>query len=207
MSAPTKQQLRALLASRPVLPIPDVVPEGKRIDTAVLVPFVVAPEPSVTLVVRAAGLRDHAGEVSFPGGKREESDATLAETALREAREEIGLATDAVEIVGTLSPVPVATSRYRIHPFVGWVRTRPSWQRSGEVARVLDVRLEDLADGRIAHQAVEMTWAGHQILSPFFVFDDDTRLYGATAYVLVELLSVVGPLFGFDLPAPKVMKR
>jgi 8-oxo-dGTP pyrophosphatase MutT (NUDIX family) len=206
MSDPAKEKLRTLLARRAPLPIPDVLPDGDRIETAVLVPLVIGPEPSVTLVVRAAGLRDHAGEVSFPGGKREEADTTLADTALREAQEEIGLPVGSVDIIGTLSPVPVATSRYRIHPFVGWVLTRPRWKQSGEVARVLDVPLAALAEGRIAHQAVEMTWAGHRILSPFFVFEDDTRLYGATAYVLVELMSVVGPVFGFELPAPKIRR-
>jgi len=206
MSDPVKEKLRTLLARRAPLPIPDVLPDGDRIETAVLVPLVIAPEPSVTLVVRAAGLRDHAGEVSFPGGKREQADATLADTALREAQEEIGLPVQSVDIIGKLSPVPVATSRYRINPFVGWVPTRPCWKQSGEVARVLDVQFAALAEGRIAHQAVEMTWAGHQILSPFFVFEDGTRLYGATAYVLVELMSVVGPVFGFELPAPKIRR-
>lgn len=204
MSKPDRSTVRALLANRPPLPIPDVLPEGKRIETAVLVPLVVAPEPSVTMMVRARGLRHHAGEVCFPGGKREQGDASLEQTALREAHEEIGLSPDAVDVVGALSPVPVATSRYRIHPFVGWVAERAAWRASPEVDRVVELRLDDLSSGRIEHRAVRMQWAGHEILSPFFVLEGDTRLYGASAFVLVELMSAIGPALGFTLPRPKV---
>lgn len=207
MSTPSRESIRSMLAQRAPLPIPDVVPAGKRVETAVLVPLVVSPRPSVTMLVRAAGLRHHAGEVCFPGGKREEGDASLAATALREAHEEIGLPADTVDILGALSPVPVATSHFRIHPFVGWISSQPVWCKSGEVHRVLDIPFEALASGQVVHQAVEVVWAGRTILSPFFVFEDETRLYGASAFVLVELMSVVGAAFGLELPPARVLKR
>ncbi len=202
-----KDRVRARLARHSPLLVPDVVPRDHRIDTGVLVPLTLDPVPTVTLVVRAGKLREHAGEVGFPGGKPEEADADLAGTAVREAHEEIGLPPDAVEIVGSLSPIPVATSRYRIHPFVGWVTMRPAaWRLSGEVARAVDLPLEAIASGAIPYEAVEMSWAGHTIHAPFFRLDDDTRLYGASAFVLVELMAVVGPAWGFALPLP-VLRR
>ena len=207
MNGDPKERVRARLARHEPLTVPDVVPRDRRIDTGVLVPLTFDPVPTVTLVVRAGKLREHAGEVGFPGGKPEDVDADLAGTALREAHEEIGLPPDAVEILGSLSPIPVATSRYRIHPFVGWVAKRPAaWRLSGEVARAVDLPLEAIASGVIAYEAVEMSWAGHEIQAPFFRLDDDTRLYGASAFVLVELMAVVGPAWGFELPLP-VLRR
>jgi 8-oxo-dGTP pyrophosphatase MutT (NUDIX family) len=199
--------VRARLAHHQPLAVPDVVPRDHRIDTGVLVPLTFDPVPAVTVVIRAVKLREHAGEVGFPGGKPEAVDIDLADTALREAHEEIGLPPEAVEVLGSLSPIPVATSRYRIHPFVGWVAKRPAvWRLSGEVARAVDVPLEAIASGAIPYEAIEMSWAGHKIQAPFFRLDDDTRLYGASAFVLVELMAVVGPAWGFELPLP-VLRR
>jgi 8-oxo-dGTP pyrophosphatase MutT (NUDIX family) len=197
--------LREVLDRHKPLSLPDVRSHEQRVDAAVLVPLLWAHVPAVTMLVRSADLRHHAGEVSFPGGKREPSDADLEATALREAHEEIGLLAHEVEVVGRLSPVPVATSRFRINPYVGVVHgRREPWRISGEACRAVDLSLQALTDGTIPYRAVRMEWAGHSILSPYFVLDGETTLYGASAFVLVEMLSVVGPVLGFTLPAPDV---
>ena len=94
-------------------------------DAAILVPLLFAPEGVCTYVlVRASGLRDHAGEVSFPGGKVEPGES-IEEAALREAEEEVGLAREDIELLGVLSPTPVVTRRFLLHPRVAAVRVPP----------------------------------------------------------------------------------
>ena len=90
---------------------------------AVLIPLVERePDPTVLLTQRATQLRNHAGQISFPGGRIEASDAGPAAAALREAREEIGLDERFVSIVGYL-PDHVLLSGFRVTPVVGFVRT------------------------------------------------------------------------------------
>lgn len=186
--------------------LPDIRAEAERIDTGVLVPLQLEPEPTVTMIVRAAGLRHHANEVAFPGGKRDPSDADLASTALREALEEIGLLPNRVEIIGKLSPVPIATSKYRINPFVGIVSPeRDAWVASGEIARILDLRIRSLADGTHEYCAMSVPWGEREYEVPVFVIDPETRLYGASAIALFELLTVVLPCFGLALPPPRML--
>ena len=80
-----------------------------------------ASEPHVVLTRRRADLRRHAGEISFPGGRRDPEDADLADTALREAEEEIGLPRADVRLLGELPPTSTFVTNYVIHPFVGLI--------------------------------------------------------------------------------------
>ncbi len=91
------------------------------IDAAVLLPLYGWPddEPGLVFTERRADMRRHAGEISFPGGRRDDGDADLAATALREAEEEIGLDPAAVELGEELPPTSTFVTGYRIHPFVG----------------------------------------------------------------------------------------
>src|SRR6478672_9394202 len=89
-------------------------------DAAVLLPLHGWPdEPGLIFTERRANMRRHAGEISFPGGRRDEGDADLIATALREAEEEIGLDPVRVELSGALPPASTFVTGYRIHPFVG----------------------------------------------------------------------------------------
>src|SRR5258707_208294 len=91
-------------------------------DAAVLLPLFGWPErPGLIFTERRADLRSHAGEISFPGGRRDEGDADLAATALREAEEEIALDRSVVDLRGALPPTGTFATGYRIHPFVGLV--------------------------------------------------------------------------------------
>lgn len=101
----------------------DAVPSDAR-DTA-------APRDlDVLLQRRAAGLRAHPGQISFPGGRREAEDADAVATALREAREETGLRPDDVDVLARLPELPLAASNHLVTPILGW------WQRPTIVAAV-----------------------------------------------------------------------
>lgn len=93
---------------------------GPTRDAAVLVPVVLHPEPALLLTLRTAHLHDHAGQVAFPGGRRDDTDADPVSTALREAHEEIGLPPTCVEVLGQLPDYVTATG-YRVVPVVGLV--------------------------------------------------------------------------------------
>ena len=169
-----------------------------------LVPLVLSPAPRVTLVVRPASMREHPGEVVFPGGKPEPADLDLIDTALREAHEEVGLKADRQAIVGPLTPIPVATSRHRLNPYLALVSDQPLHPNT-EVERIIDLPLRALCDGRIEHRSTLVEWAGSQLPSSFFDLDGDL-VYGATAHVLVELSSLLGPLLDLTLPPPRVVE-
>jgi 8-oxo-dGTP pyrophosphatase MutT (NUDIX family) len=137
---------------------------------------------------RRADLRRHAGEISFPGGRRDEDDAHLAETALRETHEEIGLPPDAVELLGALQPTPTFATNYAIYPFVGLIEPGFEWVlEEAEVGRVLELPLE----------AVRQGYARRRLVRRGMPFRTDTYevgghvIWGATARIVADLLERV----------------
>ena len=160
--------------------------------------------PRVLLQVRAAQLRDHAGELSFPGGKPEPGDADLWATALREAHEEIGLAPAHVERLGELVAVPVITGKFLLRPFAGLV-TGPSLETwSSETERLIALPLEPWVEGREVIHATIDHWRGETFETPFFRLSEGDVLYGAGAVVLYDLLRRLARAAGRRLAAPEV---
>lgn len=119
---------------------------------AVLIPIIMHAEgPTLLFTQRTAHLTDHAGQVSFPGGRTEPSDASAIETALREAEEEIGLPRSEVEVIGSLPEYFTGTG-YRVTPVAGLIQP-PATLRADpdEVAEIFEVPLAFLMDG-LNHQ-------------------------------------------------------
>ncbi|RKP26241.1 NUDIX hydrolase domain-like protein, partial [Syncephalis pseudoplumigaleata] len=111
-------------------------------DAAVLVPLcTVDGQPSVLFTLRSAELNSHRGEISFPGGKRDPTDHSLTDTALRETREEIGLTAEQIEILGMHHTLPNKTFTLRVHPFVGCIR-QPFGAASAPVSALRFARAE-----------------------------------------------------------------
>ena len=114
---------------------------GGRTHSAVLVPLFCDPAGRLHAVFtrRRADLRRHAGEISFPGGRRDDGE-TLMQTALREAHEEVGLPPADVDVIGALAPVGTFVTNYAIYPFVGLIEHGFEWiaarGRGGRGARV-----------------------------------------------------------------------
>jgi len=168
-----------------------------RIPAAVLVAlFEEKGESRVILTRRSDQLRSHTGEVSFPGGRLDPGEAPVA-AALREAGEEIGLAAEAVEILGQLPPLATVSSRSSITPFVGVLTGRPVLKPNpAEVDLIFDVSLTELAaDG--VHR--EERWHGPALADRpelahravhFFELPHDT-VWGATARILHQFLALV----------------
>jgi 8-oxo-dGTP pyrophosphatase MutT (NUDIX family) len=159
-----------------------------RIPAAVLVPLFVAAksaEPHVVLTRRRADLRRHAGEISFPGGRRDAEDESLLETALREAEEEIGLPRDQVTPLGELPLTSTFATKYVIHPFVGKIPAGLAWRLSArEVDAVLELSLGALRKGRTR---TRMERRGISFETDAYVVGEHL-IWGATARILEDLL-------------------
>jgi 8-oxo-dGTP pyrophosphatase MutT (NUDIX family) len=140
---------------------------------------------------RREDLRRHPGEISFPGGRYEDADADLLQTALREAEEEIGLPADEVRVLGALQPTPTIATGYAVYPFVGVIDPGRAWTLSPrEVAAVLEFSLEDLRAGYGRRRLVRR---GLPIRTDTYVVGDDL-IWGATARILADLFDRVAPL-------------
>lgn len=161
---------------------PDVVLPPNRVlkPAAVLIP--VTQDGAVILTQRSAQLKHHPGQIAFPGGRQDPGDATLADAALRETREEIGLPADRIEILGELPSHETVTS-YRVTPFVAMVDgTAPLIAEQGEVAEIFRVPLAHLADP--ANFRVEgRRWQGRRRYY-FTVPYGPYYIWGATARML-----------------------
>jgi 8-oxo-dGTP pyrophosphatase MutT (NUDIX family) len=140
---------------------------------------------------RGEDLRRHPGEISFPGGRYEEGEPDLRATALREADEEIGLPSDAVEIVGALQPTPTIATGYAVYPFVGLIEAGRTWTASaGEVAEILELPLDALLAGYGRRRLVRR---GFPIRTDTYVVGDNL-IWGATARILADLFDRIAPL-------------
>jgi 8-oxo-dGTP pyrophosphatase MutT (NUDIX family) len=137
------------------------------------------------LTRRTERVLNHKGQISFPGGRKEAGDLSLAHTALREAEEELGIALQEVELLGELTVHHIIPSNYDIHPFVAYLPHRPGFYPSEiEVAEILEVPLDELLDPALL---VEECWVlrGREVIVPFFSLNGQ-KVWGATGTVLNE---------------------
>ena len=144
---------------------------------------------SVLLTQRSAALTHHAGQVSFPGGRMEHSDADIEVTALRETREEIGLREEHVSIIGYLDTMPTVTG-YAVTPIVGLVDGSVELTiDKTEVEYVFEVPLSFLMD-TANHRMVAREWQGLSFSMVEFHFDEQ-RIWGATAQMLLRFINII----------------
>jgi 8-oxo-dGTP pyrophosphatase MutT (NUDIX family) len=161
-----------------------------RTDAAVLVPiYLQKGQLRLVFTKRRDDLRRHPGEISFPGGRREEHESDLSATALREAEEEIGLPANAVTIIGALQPTPTIATGYAVYPFVGLIESTRDWVPSaGEVAEVLELAVPALVAGygrrRLLRRGLPVRTDTYSV--------GDHLIWGATARIVADLLDRLG---------------
>jgi 8-oxo-dGTP pyrophosphatase MutT (NUDIX family) len=141
---------------------------------------------------RRHDMRSHAGEISFPGGRRDPEDESLLHTALREAQEEIGLPPQAVRVLGALEPTPTVATNYGVYPFVGLIEPGYAWTPSAwEVEEVLELRLSDL---RAARTRRRLLHRGIPFRSDVYDISEHAVIWGATARIVGDLLGRLNPI-------------
>lgn len=140
---------------------------------------------------RRHDLSHHAGEISFPGGRHDQGDATLLATALRETHEELGLPPESVDVLGALEPIPTVVSGYAVYPFVGIVPTSFAWKPNpSEVAAVIDLPLDLLTAGYGRRRLMRLNTP---IRADTYVAGEHT-IWGVTARIVSDLLDRTGRL-------------
>ena len=183
------QHLRACLLDQPqagAVVVEDGADSLTLTPAAVLFPIVVrADGHTVMLTQRTAHLRDHAGQISFPGGRVESDDLSPTDTALRETEEEVGLSRERVEVLGFLPEYRTGTG-FRVTPVVGLIHPPFDLQPDPfEVAEVFEVPLAFLLDPG-NHQRHEMHYRG--ALRQYFAMPyGDYFIWGATAGMIRSL--------------------
>lgn len=173
---------------------PDVVLPANRVlrPAAVLVPVtMVSGQPEVILTKRSSGLKHHPGQIAFPGGKQDDTDADLAETALREAEEEIGLPREIVSVLGQM-PYHETVTNFRVTPMVAHVTEAfEAKPEAGEVEEVFNVPLAHFA-GPVQFQIQSRRWRGIK-RSYYTVPYGPYYIWGATARMLRALAEGLTP--------------
>lgn len=160
---------------------------GPGTPAGVLVPVIetAGGRPALLFTVRSDQVREHKGEISFPGGVRHAEDAELLATAVRETEEELGLRPESYEVLGALPPVDTVVTGYVIVPFVAMVRGRPEMEPSpAEIAEVLELEVE-----RLAEVEEEVTLEGGR---GWFAYPlDGHTVWGATGRIVHAFLEAL----------------
>eukprot|EP00475_Leptophrys_vorax_P010923 TRINITY_DN17472_c0_g1_i1.p1 TRINITY_DN17472_c0_g1~~TRINITY_DN17472_c0_g1_i1.p1 ORF type:complete len:275 (-),score=54.05 TRINITY_DN17472_c0_g1_i1:54-878(-) len=165
-------------------------------DAAILIPLChYENEPAVLFTLRSSNLSNHSGEVSFPGGMKDETDPSLQAAVLREVEEEIHFKESDVQLLGSLHPVPDKTRTIRVTPFIGYIGEFSARSLSqltfntDEVEEVFVLTLDELTD----HSLVTWSQLGRAGLIPVFhgARKNTHTVWGLTAYVLYTFLKDV----------------
>ena len=148
-------------------------------------------DPTVVFTQRTAHLADHAGQISFPGGRSDEGDATPDDTALREAEEEVGITRDRIEILGRLPQYHTSTG-YCVTPVVGWAEPPLTYRPDPhEVADVFEVPLAFLLDA--GNHRYESAFHKGRMRNYLAMPYGERFIWGATAGMLVTFHRILIP--------------
>ncbi len=132
----------------------------------------------------------HSGQVSLPGGKQEESDTTLADAALRETQEELGVPAYSIRVIGTLTELYIPPSNYLVLPVVGFLPEKPAFRPDpDEVKDIIEVEITQFLDPQYKTTR-KIDARGFTLSAPCYIING-TVIWGATAMILAELTEVI----------------
>ena len=141
------------------------------------------------LTKRTEDVEHHKGQISLPGGIRE-NDESLNETALRETKEEVGIDSTKIIISGSLTPFFIPVTGYIVHPFIGWCKEKPSTKiHDVEVNQLFSVSITELMDEKNL-QTEQWNIRGYDAIVPYYNFEK-CKVWGATAAILSEFKSIL----------------
>ena len=144
----------------------------------------------ITFIQRTEYDGPHSGQISFPGGKSEDTDQDIIYTALRESHEEIGINPDKVNILGQLTPLHIPVSNFIVYPIVGMYKTTPSFKADPhEVKEVISFKLKQLLNPANC-TSKEFKYGDLSFMAPIYN-PDNVTIWGATAMILSEFLEII----------------
>jgi 8-oxo-dGTP pyrophosphatase MutT (NUDIX family) len=142
------------------------------------------------LMKRPPTMKHHPGQISFPGGKVEKEDTSAEMTALREAREEVGIDPLTVEILGKLTDLYLEVSQFSIQPFIAWADKKPDFLiDSGEVEELILFPLSDFVANESVSEVELLTFTG-PLRVKYYPYNGEI-IWGATAMILSELIDIL----------------
>ena len=177
-----------------VVSMPIKIPDNARPSAVLCLLFPMNDDLYVLLMKRKEDNRAHSGQVSFPGGSFDTTDADLRATALREAQEEVGIVSADVDILGALTPLYIPVSNFNVYPFVGYAQNRPAYNLShNEVSYTIEVPLTSLlhADRKIVTDVTSPAVPDVIRKVKAYRLEDGTIIWGATAMIISELEAVL----------------
>lgn len=169
------------------------VPENARKGAVLLLFYPGSKGCAFPLIKRPTYSGIHSAQVALPGEKWEESDRNLAVTALRETEEEIGVASDRIQIFGKLSSLYIPPSNFLVVPFVGCIPEKPKFiPDHREVEKIIHCDFVQLMDKQVRKEKPVIVNRQHRLIAPYFEIGGE-MVWGATAMILSELRVVWGP--------------
>ncbi len=160
----------------------DVTVDKKYRLASVLV-VIYGDDPIIVMTEKPKHMKFHAGEISFPGGKFDDSDSDLLETALRETSEEIGLTITRDQVIGQLDPVITLNSGFLIFPFIATLDFLPTLSANAEVEKIFHIHLEPFLK-----TAAKDPDPNHNLIQEMFTFEYQNQIvWGASARILKQI--------------------
>lgn len=133
----------------------------------------------------------HSGQIALPGGRQEEDDKDMMETALREAEEEIGIARQDVQVAGKLTDLYIPPSNYLVSPFIGIIPDKPVfYPDNNEVAQIIELPLRIFVEDTYRTRVPITMATGECMDTPCYLVDHHT-IWGATAMIIAEFVAVI----------------
>lgn len=152
----------------------------------------------LVLIVRNTYEGVHSGQIAFPGGKFETEDLIVANTALRETQEEVGIYPEIIELIRPFTPTYIPPSNFMVHPFLGICKEEIVFiPQASEVAKVIELPLSVFLDDKIIIEANLSTSYAKNINVPAFKIENQV-VWGATAMMLSELKEVLKVVLSSD---------
>ncbi len=150
-------------------------------------------ETCLALTLRPTYSGTHSAQVSFPGGKKEVKDKNLAETALRETFEEIGIEQNEIETIREMTHVYIPPSNFLVTPFMAYTRETPIFDINHEVEKMIEVPINQLLDDSFVRYDTQNTFSSKNLKIPYFNFSNE-KIWGATAMIISEIKELIKKL-------------
>ncbi len=176
-----------------------MTPESEKYQNSAVIVLLVSSHNLLHLVLIKRSEYDghHSGQISFPGGKQEDEDSSLKDTALREAEEELGVHQNDIQVIGQLTPLYIAISRFMVYPFVAFINSPVKFiPQVGEVEYIVMVSLNDLFLENTIKKAT-ICRSNYSFITPYFDVQGEI-VWGATAMILSEFRDILKECFISD---------